>query len=89
MLPPGRPAPGVALINPVPLYREGLAALVRRTPGLRWPGSTGDLHSAVRLHDRLRLDVPLVDSELDPAGRLARLLEQPEDLVGRVHIRCP
>ncbi|MFD5831449.1 response regulator transcription factor [Lentzea sp. NPDC060358] len=74
MLPPGRPAPGVALIDPLPLYREGLSALVRRTPGLRWLGSTGDPHSAVRLHDRLRPDVLLVDSVLDPAGHLARLL---------------
>ncbi|HUQ57546.1 response regulator transcription factor [Lentzea sp.] len=74
MLPSGRPAPGVALIDPVPLYREGLAALVRRTPGLRWLGSTGDPHSAVRLHGRLRPDVLLVDSVLDPAGHLARLL---------------
>ncbi|MFD9702624.1 response regulator transcription factor [Lentzea sp. NPDC059081] len=74
MLPPGRPAPGVALIDPVPLYREGLWSLVRRTPGLRWLGSTGDLHSAVRMHARLRPDLLLVDSLLDPAGHLARLL---------------
>ncbi len=74
MLPPGRPAPGVALIDPVPLYREGLSALVRRTSGLRWLGSTGDLHSAVRLHEKLRPDVLLVDSGLDPACHLVRLL---------------
>ncbi|MFD4641229.1 response regulator transcription factor [Lentzea sp. NPDC058436] len=74
MLPPSRPAPGVALIDPVPLYREGLSALVRRTPGLRWLGSTGDLNAAVRLHERLRPDVLLVDSVLDPVGHLARLL---------------
>ena len=74
MLPPSRPAPGVALIDPVPLYREGLSALVKRTAGLRWLGSTGDLHAAVRLHERLRPDVLLVDSVLDPVGHLARLL---------------
>ncbi|MEU3646527.1 response regulator transcription factor [Lentzea sp. NPDC034063] len=74
MLPPSRPAPGVALIDPVPLYREGLSALIRRTPGLRWLGSTGDLHAAVRLHERLRPDVLLIDSVLDPVGHVARLL---------------
>ncbi|SDF56898.1 DNA-binding response regulator, NarL/FixJ family, contains REC and HTH domains [Lentzea fradiae] len=74
MLPPGRPAPGIALIDPVPLYREGLCALVRRAPGLRWLGSAGDLHSAVRLHARLRPDLLLVDSLIDPGGHLTRLL---------------
>ncbi|USX50255.1 response regulator transcription factor [Lentzea sp. HUAS12] len=74
MLPPSRPAPGVALIDPVPLYREGLSALVRRTPGLRWLGSTGDVGAAVRLHERLRPDVLLIDSLLDPVGHLTRLL---------------
>ncbi|GLZ33184.1 helix-turn-helix transcriptional regulator [Lentzea sp. NBRC 105346] len=68
------PAPGVALVDPVPLYREGLSALIRRTAGLRWLGSTGHPHTAVRLHERLRPDVLLIDSVLDPAGHLARLL---------------
>ncbi|ATE57776.1 DNA-binding response regulator [Actinosynnema pretiosum] len=66
--------PGVALVDPVPLLREGLAAVVRRTPGLNWLGSTGHLNSAVRLHERLRPDVLLVDSVLDPQGHLASLL---------------
>ncbi|WP_394614897.1 response regulator transcription factor [Lentzea sp. JNUCC 0626] len=74
MLPPARPAPGVALIDPVPLYREGLSALVRRTPGLRWLGSTGDPHAAVRLQQKLRPDVLLIDSVLDPVGHVTRLL---------------
>jgi DNA-binding NarL/FixJ family response regulator len=74
MLPPGRPAPGVALIDPVPLYREGLSALVRRTPGLRWLGSTGEANAAVRLHEKLRPDVLLIDSVLDPVGHVTRLL---------------
>ncbi|GLY48411.1 response regulator transcription factor [Lentzea sp. NBRC 102530] len=74
MLPPARPAPGVALIDPVPLYREGLSALVRRTPGLRWLGATGDPHAAVRLQQKLRPDVLLIDSVLDPVGHVTRLL---------------
>jgi len=66
--------PGVALVDPVPLFREGLSALVKRTPGLHWLGSTGHLHTAVRLHDKLRPSVLLVDSVLDPQGHLATLL---------------
>ncbi|ONI82264.1 DNA-binding response regulator [Saccharothrix sp. ALI-22-I] len=66
--------PGVALVDPVPLFREGLAAVVRRTPAMHWLGSTGHLHTAVRMHERLRPDVLLVDSVLDPQGHLATLL---------------
>ncbi|MEU5690718.1 response regulator transcription factor [Actinosynnema sp. NPDC020468] len=61
-------------MDPVPLFREGVAAVVRRTPGLHWLGATGHLHTAVRLHERLRPDVLLVDSVLDPQGHLATLL---------------
>lgn len=66
--------PGIALVDPIPLFREGLSAVVRRTPGLNWLGSTGHLHTAVRLQERLRPDVLLVDSVLDPQGHLATLL---------------
>lgn len=68
------PGPGVALVDPVPLFREGLAAVVRRTPAMHWLGATGHLHTAVRLHERLRPDVLVVDSALDPQGHLATLL---------------
>ncbi|MFI9811026.1 response regulator transcription factor [Saccharothrix variisporea] len=68
------PGPGIALVDPIPLFREGLSAVVRRTPGLRWLGSTGHLHTAVRLQEQLRPDVLLVDSVLDPQGHLATLL---------------
>ena len=68
------PGPGVALVDPVPLFREGVAAVVRRTPSMHWLGATGHLHTAVRLHERLRPDVLVVDSVLDPQGHLATLL---------------
>ncbi|MFD0201210.1 MULTISPECIES: response regulator transcription factor [Saccharothrix] len=61
-------------MDPVPLFREGLAAVVRRTPSMHWLGATGNLHTAVRLHERLRPNVLLVDSVLDPQGHLATLL---------------
>ncbi|MGW4109678.1 LuxR C-terminal-related transcriptional regulator [Actinosynnema sp. NPDC004786] len=61
-------------MDPVPLFREGVAAVVRRTPTMHWLGATGHLHTAVRLHERLRPDVLLVDSVLDPQGHLATLL---------------
>jgi DNA-binding NarL/FixJ family response regulator len=65
---------GVALIDGVPLVREGLSALVHRTPGLRWVGAAETASIGVRLCERLRPDVVLVDSGLDPRGQLSHLL---------------
>ena len=67
-------AVGVALIDGVPLVREGLSALVHRTAGLRWVGAAENPSVGVRLCERLRPDVVLVDSGLDPRGQLSHLL---------------
>jgi DNA-binding NarL/FixJ family response regulator len=70
-----RPATvGVALIDGVPLVREGLSALVHRTPGLRWIGAAENPSVGVRLCERLRPDVVVVDAALDPRGQLSHLL---------------
>ncbi|GAB3480738.1 LuxR C-terminal-related transcriptional regulator [Amycolatopsis cihanbeyliensis] len=71
---PGARGLGVAAIDPVPLYREGLAALIHRTPGLYWLGHAGAHHSALQMCEQLRPDTVLVDSGLDPQGHLIRLL---------------
>jgi DNA-binding NarL/FixJ family response regulator len=65
---------GVALIDGLPLVREGLAALVHRTPGLRWIGAAENPSVGVRLCERLRPDVVVVDAGLDPRGQLGRVL---------------
>jgi DNA-binding NarL/FixJ family response regulator len=65
---------GVALIDGVPLVREGLSAVVRRTPGLRWVGAAENASVGVRLCERLRPDVVVVDSALDPRGQLTQVL---------------
>jgi DNA-binding NarL/FixJ family response regulator len=75
--PPLRPvnnAVGVALIDSIPLVREGLSALVHRTPGLRWVGAAENASVGVRLCERMRPDVVVVDSALDPRGQLSQLL---------------
>ncbi|WP_223199565.1 response regulator transcription factor [Solihabitans fulvus] len=66
--------PGIALVDPIPLFREGLSSLILRTPGMRWLGSTGHLHTAVKLHDRLHPNVMMIDSVLDPRAHLAQVL---------------
>ncbi|GGP39564.1 helix-turn-helix transcriptional regulator [Saccharothrix coeruleofusca] len=63
--------PGVALVDPVPLYREGVCAVVRRTAGVRWLGAAGRVEHALRLCEQLAPDVLLVDSVLDAQGCLA------------------
>jgi DNA-binding NarL/FixJ family response regulator len=64
----------VALIDGVPLVREGLSALVQRTPGLRWLGGADSPSVGMRLCERLRPDVVVMDAALDPRGQLGRLL---------------
>jgi DNA-binding NarL/FixJ family response regulator len=73
---------GVALLDQVPLFREGLSTLVNRTPGLHWSGAARDHRAAVHLHERHQPDVLLIDSALDPLGHFTRLLtEQDERLI--------
>jgi len=71
---PANGAVGVALIDGVPLVREGLSALVHRTPGLRWIGAAENASVGVRLCERLRPDVVVVDAGLDPRGQLSHVL---------------
>lgn len=76
---PARRPTSVLAIDPIPLYREGLAALAERTPGVRLLGLTANMHSAVTLCERLRPDVVMVDSVLDPGCHLAQLLTNSDD----------
>jgi DNA-binding NarL/FixJ family response regulator len=72
---------GVALIDGVPLVREGLTALVHRTPGLRWVGAAENPSVGVRLCERLRPDVVVVDAALDPHGQLTHFLASNHGIV--------
>jgi DNA-binding NarL/FixJ family response regulator len=65
---------GVAAVDPVPFCREGVCAIVQRTPGLHWAGQAGNPHSALQLAEQIHPDVILLDSGLDPHGHLTRLL---------------
>jgi DNA-binding NarL/FixJ family response regulator len=65
---------GIALVDSVPLFREGLSALVMRTRGLRWVGAAGSPHAALQLCERFRPHAVIVDSGLDPRCHLSRML---------------
>ncbi|MFC0439863.1 response regulator transcription factor [Kutzneria buriramensis] len=70
---------GVALLDQVPLFREGLSTLVNRTPGLHWSGAARDHRAAVQLHERHHPDVLLIDSALDPLGHFTRVLTEHDE----------
>jgi len=65
---------GVAAIDPVPIFRDGVASLVHRTPGLHWVGQAASHHAALQLCEQLKPDVVVLDSALDPNCHLTRLL---------------
>jgi DNA-binding NarL/FixJ family response regulator len=76
---PARRPTGVLVIDPVPLFRDGLSALIERTPGLRLLGVTANMHTAIAMCERLRPDVVMVDAVLDPRCHLAHLLTSADE----------
>lgn len=73
-LSPGGRGLGVAAIDPIPIFCEGLNSLVHRTPGLQWLGHAVNHHAALQLCEQLKPDVVVLDSGLDPKCHLSRLL---------------
>lgn len=70
---PGRGV-GVLLVDQVPLLCEAMGRLVGQARGLRWLGAASTLYSAVVAAGRLRPEVVVIDSALDPRGDLARVV---------------
>jgi DNA-binding NarL/FixJ family response regulator len=65
---------GVAAIDPIPIFRDGLSSLVHRTDGLHWIGHAASHYAALQLCEQLRPDVVVLDSALDPNCHVTRLL---------------
>jgi DNA-binding NarL/FixJ family response regulator len=65
---------GVAAIEPIPIFRDGLSSLVHRTQGLHWVGHAASHHAALQLCEQLKPNVVVLDSALDPNCHLTRLL---------------
>jgi DNA-binding NarL/FixJ family response regulator len=68
------PGVAVALVDGLPLFRDGMSALVHRTPGLRWVGAAERANAALALCERFRPNVVVIDSTLDPRSQLGHLL---------------
>jgi DNA-binding NarL/FixJ family response regulator len=81
---------GVAIVDRMPLFREGLSIRVLRDPGMRLAGVAGHADPAVLLRKRLAVDVLVLDSVIDPQGELVhRLTEINPDLAVVVLVREP
>ena len=78
---PARRPIGVLVIDPVPLFRDGLVGLFDRSPSVRLLGLTANMNHAVALCERAHPDVVLLDSVLDPRCQLAQLLASDESAV--------
>lgn len=85
----GRPV-GVAIVDEMPLFREGLSVRVLRDPAMRLAGVAGSVNPAVLSRDRLAVDVLVLDAALDPRAQLLRrLTEANPKLVVVVLVREP
>lgn len=65
---------GVALVDGVPMFRDGLSTLVSHTNGMHWVGATPDARTAVVMSERLRPDVVITDASADRHCQLAKVL---------------
>lgn len=78
----------VAVLDQTPLFREGLCGRVSREPGMRLAGVGGRPLSLA--HDRLPVDVLVMDAVLDPRGHLLhRLMSANQGLAVVVLVREP
>lgn len=81
----------VALVDGLPLFRDGVSALVHRTPGMRWVGAAERANAALQLCERYRPNVVVIDSGLDPRSQLGHMLSAADHepallvLVGEQH----
>lgn len=65
---------GIAVVDALPIYRDGLCAIIGRSPGMHWAGQAASPHAALQMAEHAHLDVVLVDSGLDPHCHLVKLL---------------
>jgi DNA-binding NarL/FixJ family response regulator len=83
--PTQRQGPGilaVALVDGLPLFRDGFSALVHRTPGMHLVGAAERPSAAIRLRERFRPSVMVIDSGLDPRNHLSSMLATGEPALG-------
>lgn len=78
---PAQPAPAhanrlinIGVVDLVPLFRDGVAALVDRTPWARLVAQSASQQGSLLMVEQLRPDVVVLDSRLAPNGQLVQAL---------------
>jgi len=64
----------VGVVETVPLYRDGIAALLERTPWAQIAAHSASQQGALLMTEQLMPDIVLLDSGLAPSGHLVELL---------------
>jgi DNA-binding NarL/FixJ family response regulator len=64
----------IGVIDTVPLYRDGLTALVERTPWARLAAHSASQHGAMLMIEQVRPELVLLDSCLDAFGQFTQKL---------------
>ncbi|SNR66822.1 DNA-binding response regulator, NarL/FixJ family, contains REC and HTH domains [Haloechinothrix alba] len=64
----------LGLVDTVPLFRDGISALVDRTPWMRFAGHAASQQGAIHMTEQVNPDIVLVDSGLDGGCHLSHLL---------------
>ncbi|MGH3951465.1 MAG: LuxR C-terminal-related transcriptional regulator [Pseudonocardiaceae bacterium] len=64
----------VGVVDTVPLFRDGISALVDRTPWIRLVAYSASQHGAMHLAEQTRPNMLIIDSGLDPRCHLTSLL---------------
>lgn len=70
----GQRAITIGIVDPVPLYRDGLAALLERTPWTRLVAQSASGQGALMMAEQLSPDVVVIDSSLVSNGQLIQAL---------------
>lgn len=71
---PARRGVSVGVVDTVPLFRDGIAALFERTPWARLAAHSASQQGALLMVEQVHPDVVLLDSGLAPNGQLIQVL---------------
>ncbi|WP_086821888.1 response regulator transcription factor [Allokutzneria sp. NRRL B-24872] len=71
---PGQQLVRVAHVDSVPLFQQGVAAVLHRDPRTVWVGAAASTAATVNLCQSAKPNVLLVDADADPGAHLCRLL---------------
>lgn len=72
--PRGSRVVNIGVVDTVPLFRDGVAAVIERTPWARLAAHSVSRQGALLMIEQLRPDIVLLDSGLAPGGELVQII---------------